>query len=267
MQVQPGLVSVVIPTYNRAGTIRTAIDSVLAQTYPHTEIIVVDDGSTDETYQLLKTYQQERKIIYLTQGNSGPAAARNHGIKMAHGEFVAFLDADDHWLPEKLAKQMPLFGTSEVGLVYSDMQLVGDRSGLFSGLIKNGYKRGSVLKSLIYENFVPTSTVVARSILFSETSLFLDDRYHVPIGEDYYFWLHLAALSSFDFIDEPLVEYMIHSGQISAGRLESYKSLVFLFSKLLASPLFRPYRLPLFVRYAEVYCKSAYTRFKRMIRP
>ncbi len=258
MQTQTGLVSVIIPTYNRAATIRAAIDSVRAQTYPHLEVIVVDDGSTDETYQLLKSYQQERKIVYLSQGNSGPAAARNHGIKMAHGEFIAFLDADDRWLPGKLAKQLPLFADSDVALVYSDMQFTGAREGLYSALLRRGYHRGSVLRELLSENFVPTSSVVVRAIIFNDSGLFLDDRYRVPIGEDYYLWLQIARLANLDFVAEPLVEYSVHEGQLSGDARKTYKSVATLFCRLLHHPAFTDFRLRIFWRYCSFCLKHAY---------
>lgn len=103
---KPQLVSVVIPTYNRAHVVCNAIDSVLAQTYSHTDVIVVDDGSTDDTKDKLRRYGSCIHVI--TQSNSGPAIARNRGINAAAGEFVAFLDSDDYWLPNKLAQQIDL---------------------------------------------------------------------------------------------------------------------------------------------------------------
>lgn len=98
------LVSVIIPTYNRADIVRTAIESVLAQTYPNIELIVVDDGSTDHTQACLSAYGE--RIVVLTQDNAGPSVARNRGIEAARGEIVAFLDSDDYWLPAKLARQV-----------------------------------------------------------------------------------------------------------------------------------------------------------------
>jgi len=98
------LVSVVIPTYNRDYVVCRAIDSVLQQSYKHVEVIVVDDGSTDQTYSLLRAYGNQIRVI--TQTNSGPSVARNRGIANANGDIVAFLDSDDYWLPTKLARQV-----------------------------------------------------------------------------------------------------------------------------------------------------------------
>ena len=104
-------VSIIIPTYNRAHLIGRAIQSVLNQTYQNFEIIVVDDGSTDNTEEMIKEFQKhDKRIKYIRhEKNRGGAAARNTGIKVARGEYIAFQDSDDEWLPEKLEKQMDVF--------------------------------------------------------------------------------------------------------------------------------------------------------------
>ena len=110
------LVSVIIPTYNSSQYIKEAIDSVLAQTYKNFEIIVIDDGSTDNTKEVLAPYLSVIKYIY--KNNGGPASARNRGIKEANGEFVAFLDADDVWKPDRLARGVDILDQRpEVGLI------------------------------------------------------------------------------------------------------------------------------------------------------
>ena len=109
----PTIVSAIIPTYNRAHLVTEAIDSVLAQTYPHIEVIVVDDGSTDDTMARLAPYGSRIRVI--RQENAGPAAARNKGIAASSGGLVAFLDSDDLWLPAKIERQVRLLqkaGTS-----------------------------------------------------------------------------------------------------------------------------------------------------------
>ncbi len=115
-------VSVIIPTYNRADTVPNAIDSVLAQTYKDFEIIVVDDGSTDNTREYLSQRYGD-KIRYIYQANSGPSAARNRGVRSSDSELVAFLDSDDYWLPRKLEVQMPLMSNPDVVLSYTNWKL------------------------------------------------------------------------------------------------------------------------------------------------
>ena len=115
--MQKGLVSVVIPSYNYAHFLRETIDSVLAQTYPDIEIIVVDDGSTDKTTEILQSYGEQIRSSF--QQNQGVSAARNNGARLSEGEFVAFLDADDSWLPTKIEKQVQRFEEDEkLGLVH-----------------------------------------------------------------------------------------------------------------------------------------------------
>lgn len=110
------LVSVIIPAYNAERTIVSCLDSVCLQTYSNLEIIVVDDGSTDQTLALLNTYQQDHtgcRLCIFTQKNAGPSVARNHGIAEAKGEFIAFLDADDQWYRDKIESQLKVFYSDE----------------------------------------------------------------------------------------------------------------------------------------------------------
>jgi len=116
-------ISVVIPAYNAAGTIGRALDSVIAQTHPAREILVVDDGSTDRTAQVVSEYGG--RVEYLYQDNAGPGAARNAGIRAAHGEWIAFLDADDEWLPHRLALQAELLQRDPHGAPRLESRQIG----------------------------------------------------------------------------------------------------------------------------------------------
>ncbi|QIT56556.1 glycosyltransferase family 2 protein [Aquisalimonas sp. 2447] len=114
------LISIVTPTFNRAGYLPVAIDSVLAQTFPNLEYLIVDDGSTDNTSDVVNSYDDER-IRYFRQENQGQSVARNVGIENSRGEFVCFLDSDDAWVPEKLQQQLEAFRAHpEAGVVYGD---------------------------------------------------------------------------------------------------------------------------------------------------
>ena len=115
------LVSVVIPTFNRSAVIIRAINSVFNQTFKDYELIIVDDGSSDDTYESLKLFIDTKKIKYFRQNNLGVSAARNLGVKNANGQFVAFLDSDDEWLPHKLNEQIKyLSNNPDIKIVYSD---------------------------------------------------------------------------------------------------------------------------------------------------
>src|SRR5690625_3525723 len=159
-------VTVVIPTYNRAHVVHRAIDSVLGQTFADFELIVVDDGSTDGTEAVLSTYTDPR-IRYLVQlVNRGVSAARNRGIKEARGEFVAFLDSDDEWFPEKLERQVNRFkrAPDNVGLVYCGVETVGRPSGPW---IYEPAHRGDIYNKLLERNVIHTGSgaMIRRSVV------------------------------------------------------------------------------------------------------
>jgi len=215
-------VSVIIPAYQDADHIRAAVDSGLAQTYADREVIVVDDGSTDDTLKVLAAYGDAVRVI--SQPNRGPSAARNRGIQQAQGEWVAFLDADDTWLPEKLARQMPLFQKGDgVGLVCSDTYFV-DSQGLRprTGFMDNPPCAGRVLKTIFTASFIPTSTVVVRKACLDQVGGFDEG---LRTCEDLDLWLRIAAEWEIDFVAEPLARYRISDGQLSSQRVNMLKGL------------------------------------------
>lgn len=194
-------VSVVIPTYNRARFLPAAVASVRAQTYPCAEVVIVDDGSTDETAAVVAALGDG--VRYVRQANAGPAAARNRGIGEAAGELVAFLDTDDRWLPEKTARQVDvLMREPLVALVSADMA-IEDETGavqvasnfehrgmhaLFASL--GGKPVPDAPRLLLKVNFINTSAVMARRAVLQEMQGF-DQR--LRYGEDLELWLRIAA--------------------------------------------------------------------------
>lgn len=250
-------VSVIIPCYNAAPHLAAAIESVLAQTHAAHEIIVVDDGSTDDTAAIARRYVG-RGVTLLTEAHGGVAAARNHGILAATGDLIAFLDADDQWLPHKLAVQIPLFADSSVGLVYSDMRFTGARSGRYQDTLRGGYHDGYVTRELLAENFIPTSTVVVRRALFSGGNFFREDPARLAIGEDYELWLRLSLHAALMHVAEPLVEYRVHAAQASASRSKTYACLLFLFTELARDPLFASFSSVIRWRRIVFFFKKAY---------
>ena len=199
-------VSVIIPTYQRAHLIRESIDSVLAQTYRDFEIIVVDDGSTDGTHEVVAGYRNRVRYIY--QENRGPSSARNSGIKAAQGEFIAFQDSDDLWLPEKLASQVPLFDRDpEIGLVYCDMSYFRsdgpcDRPSSFKSHAPPA--SGYALREL-FVNGTPmhTPTAIVMRHCFDNAGMF-DER--LVDFEDQAMWFRIARVFKIDYVDAPLVQ-------------------------------------------------------------
>jgi glycosyltransferase involved in cell wall biosynthesis len=156
------LVSVVVATYNMGRYLSQAVQSVLEQSYLNVEVQIVDDGSTDDTPVILTQWDAHPRVRVHRQINGGQARAKNQGVALSRGAFVAFLDADDVWLPEKLTRQMPLFtGRPEIGVVYSDYECIdGEGRPLPKGPTR--MHRGKISGALLIENFVSFPTAVVR---------------------------------------------------------------------------------------------------------
>jgi glycosyltransferase involved in cell wall biosynthesis len=201
-------ISVVIPTYNYGRFVREAIDSVLAQTRAPLEIIVVDDGSTDGTEQIVRAFGD--RVRYLWQQNAGVGAARNTGIAHARGEYIAFIDSDDIWLPEKLAKQLARFDADPaLGLVYSGAERF-DGSGTLSVALDG-----------IEGWIAPELLRLERSVISSGSGMMLPKRVVEEVGgfdadlqpsEDWDFCYRVALRHRIGFVPEVLVRYRQHGG-------------------------------------------------------
>ena len=207
-------VSVIIPAYNAGLYVKEAIESVLSQTYSDIELIAVDDASTDRTGEIIKTFGSRVNYMH-HDANMGPSAARNTGIKHARGEYIAFLDADDAWMPDKIEKQIRLFeNNSGIGLVYSDgynISASGLEAGRFFEIAKP--HRGFAFNKLILDNFIPTSTVVIRRRIINEAGYF-DGRFSV--SQDFELYLRISERYEIDFVNEPLAKHMINPEGISS---------------------------------------------------
>ncbi len=184
----PTAVSVIIPAYNRAGTLKKAIDSVLNQSFKDFELIVIDDGSTDETLEILRDYQDRLKSV--TIPHSGVSAARNRGIEEAEGDFMAFLDSDDYWLPEKLAVQTDFFRRNpEARICQTDE--TWHRHGKRVNPGKRHHKpSGDIFYQSLRLCLVSPSAVMIRRDLFDDVGVFDES---LPACEDYDLWLRISA--------------------------------------------------------------------------
>ncbi|MDQ7039509.1 MAG: glycosyltransferase [Rhodothermus sp.] len=198
-------VSVVIAAYNAARWIGDTIRSVLMQDYPVAEVIVVDDGSTDATRDIVTAFDPPVRYVY--QENAGSAAARNAGIRLARGTYVAFLDADDLWLPGKLSAQIAcLQAHPECSWCYTDAWLTDERARerrvQLSRLVS--MQEGLVLQSLLLGNFVPFSSALVRREVLTAVGGFREgpDR---RISEDWDLWLRVAAHHAVCYVARPLV--------------------------------------------------------------
>lgn len=217
------LVSVIIPSYNMARFLPQAVESVLAQTYANLEIQIIDDGSKDDTQEVVRQWAQDPRIRVHRQVNGGLSHARNQGVALTRGDFIALLDADDIWEPQKLARQLPLFrGRPELGVVYSDYsRMDADGKPLPNGPTQ--MHRGKVSGPLLIENFVPASTTVVRRACFERCGGF---DVALRTGEDYEMWLRLSAHFEFDFITEPTMRYRTGGWQMSTDYRGRYQTAI-----------------------------------------
>lgn len=209
-------ISAVIPAFNNAGTIVEALESVAAQTCPVAETIVVDDGSTDKTAEVARACMERCALpgVVLNQANAGPAAARNRGVAAASGEWVAFLDADDAWLPWKLEAQFRgVCENPEVCVWCGPSIPFGVESPSPPSATERLCHCPVTLQELDTRNPVATSTVLVRRNLLQSVGGF-DERFRGP--EDYDLWLRLAARAEIRLIDAPLCRYRYSKGSLSA---------------------------------------------------
>jgi glycosyltransferase involved in cell wall biosynthesis len=224
-------VSVILPVYNREHSVARAIRSVLAQTLRPLELIVVDDGSTDGTRDVLDSFGS--RITVIRQPHAGAYVARNRGLRQSRGELIAFIDSDDAWLPDRLASQIPLMERPEVGLVFGDVVHVrpgSDRRRVTSFQVAPP-RRGHVAAQFAWCNFVPTSAVLVRRRCIEEAGGFAED---VSLSCDYLMWFRIALRHELDFIDRVVAEYTLSPDSISADLGRSIEARIQLFSAELA---------------------------------
>jgi GT2 family glycosyltransferase len=254
---EPGLVSVIVPTYNRAELIRITIDSILAQTYGQVEVIIADDGSKDHTREVIESY--DARVRYFHQPNAGVSAARNLGLRQARGEFIALLDSDDSWLPWKLEAQVRLFRAHpEVGMIWTNMIAV-DEDGVVlnerylrefydahalahledvwedGGSLSDTWKdapqaaapapfyKGDIFSQMLLGNLVHTSTVVLRRERLRQVGDF--DVSLLKSGEDYEFHLRTCSFGPVGLLDASSILYRVGAAdQLTAPHLGIHRA-------------------------------------------
>lgn len=225
------LVSVIIPTYNRELSIGRAIESVLNQTYKNIEIIIVDDNSNDNTYDIVRQFCSKYDFIkYIKhKQNKGGSGARNTGSKEAKGEFLAFLDSDDEWINTKLEKNMNLFESDkEIAMVYSDMFLVDIETNQekhhISPVCEDKYH------AILGQNIIgSTSLVVIKKGAFEKVGGFKEG---LPSCQDWYFYINVAKEYKIEKVNEPLLKYYVHSNSISGNLKNVIKGHEIIFDKV-----------------------------------
>lgn len=210
------LVSIIMPAYNSANYIGESIESVIAQTYNNWELIVIDDGSTDSTAEVVNSYCiKDKRIKYLWQQNGRQGKARNNGIKKAAGEYIAFLDSDDLWMPNKLEVQLVKLQSTNYDLVFSDAYvfLVSPVNYNLKTLLvqPKEYKGEEGIIAFFNGNKIPILTVLVRKEVLITVSGFTEDSL-IQNAEDYHLWLKLLIKGyTFCSFSQPLAAYRIHS--------------------------------------------------------
>ena len=223
-------ISIIIPTYNYGRFIGRALNSVLSQSYQDYEIIVVDDASTDDTKNIISQYTDKR-IRYIRHDiNRGPSAARNTGIKSSKGEFIAFLDSDDEWEPDKLYHQINLFrnASSDIGCVYCGARYVN----MMTMAQTDFYPRfrGNIIEPLLTANVISgcDSTLMVRKKCFDEIGLFDEE---MQSSEDWDMWLRIVQFYKIDYVNIILVTLWQHDENISTNMDRTIKGREFLLKK------------------------------------
>lgn len=213
-----GLVSIIMPSYNTGKYIEETINSVLNQTYTNWELIIVDDCSSDNTDEVIKLFLKDERIVYLKNiKNSGAAISRNKAIKMANGEYIAFLDSDDVWNKNKLEKQIKFMEENNYYFTYTVYELIDGKSIILNKLIAGPKK---ITKIGMYNYCWPGCLTV----MYNRKKIGLVQIEDLPKNNDYAIWLKIIKKSNCYLLNECLAQYRIRAGSISRhGKLELIK--------------------------------------------
>ena len=213
------VISVITPTYNRARFLPAAVASVLSQTFGDFELIIVDDGSEDNTPDVLKPFFADRRVRYVYQENQGQSHARNLALKQATGDFIAFLDSDDVWAPDKLEKQLAVFrANSEVDIVHGDEAIINEQGSVVSLQNMRRYS-GRITRYLLADNSVSITTALVRRRCFDEMGGFDTS---VGVADDYELWLRFSARYCYQYEPGIVASYRVMADQISSDKRRRY---------------------------------------------
>jgi glycosyltransferase involved in cell wall biosynthesis len=212
---------------NYARYLPVAVESVLAQTFSDWELVIIDDGSTDATPEAVRPFLADPRIHYTRADRLGQSRAKNLGIRLSRGEFIAFLDADDAWEPAKLERQLPLFeNRPELGVVYCRRSLMNESGTRIKSGDPTHPPRGRILERMVVQNHVCFSSAVVRRIVLSHVGAFDPE---LELAVDFDLWLRVARHYEFDYVDEELVRYRTGHGNLSrrlADRVDTALSIM-----------------------------------------
>lgn len=226
-----GLISIITPTYNRASYLPETIRSALAQTYTNFELIIVDDGSEDDTCSVLEPFLADTRVRYFYLRNQGQSVARNAGIAQSSGGLIAFLDSDDIWQPDKLEKQVAVFEAyPNVDIVHGDEAMIDEHSELIS--VKNMARySGFITRQLLADNSVSITTVLVKRRCFEEMGCF---DVSVGVADDYELWLRFSARYRFHYEPGIVASYRVMANQISSDKRRRFEANELIIRRFLA---------------------------------
>lgn len=216
-----GLVSIIVPVYNAAKYLDRTIQSIFLQTYKHFEIVMVDDLSKDTSAEIIAKYIPEHPeiVYYLQDKNMGAAVARNTALKLARGRYVAFLDSDDEWLPEKLEKQLELMRDNSVAFSYTAIEMIDEEGHLVKG-------KREVRETVDYKFLLRNTMIATSSVVIDRNAL---GDFRMPLrrsGQDYATWLQLLRNGTVAYgINEVLVRYRVSNNSLSSNKFKSIKQV------------------------------------------
>ena len=275
--------SVVIPAYNAEKYIKETVDSVLSQTHASFECIVVNDGSTDGTMDVLKQYTDPRVILLTIKNSVGPSQPRNEGIKISKGKYILMTDADDPLLPHKMSEYYDVFNTCpEADAVFSDFSFIDERSQLLkesfladyndfrkimSPVGANVFKMDmtQMLRELIKANFIGISSVCFKRELATHGAVF-DEAMHA--SEDVLAWSRLTQYAQFFFLNKIMHQYRIHAASVSNANVEKFlKYKIAVLEKISKFSYKGDEKVALKNKMDEYYFSLGYQYFKRKMQP
>lgn len=227
------LVSIIMPAYNCERYIKEAIDSVIAQTYKHWELIVIDDGSKDDTAKIVDelSLKDSRIHLYVNEKNQGVSATRNKGILIARGDWIAFLDSDDMWKPQKLEKQMLLSQETGAEFLFTGSSFINEKGDYYRGIFEVPQK--VTYKRLRMHNVISCSSVLIKKCLLDDIKMENDDMH-----EDYAVWLRVLKTGVCAYgINEPLLIYRISKNSKSGNKLKTIRMTYKVFRFLGINPV------------------------------
>jgi glycosyltransferase involved in cell wall biosynthesis len=255
-------VSVIIPTRNRSESLPLAIRSVVGQTFTDFELVIVDDASDEPVHDIVKGFKDARVRCIRHERRRGGAAARNTGIRNTTGEFVAFLDDDDEWYPEKLARQVSILlrSDSEIGAVYAGYDVVNRNTGSIPGQ-KVPVHRGDLSSVLLTANLIgTTSCMLLRRKCFADVGMFDES---LPSFQDYDLWIRLSRAYQFDYASECLLKYHLHSNKIWTNPNAILEGLDILVDRYGGSEKFRKRCSVYYLSVAVQFCEAGEGRKAR----